>query len=225
MPVWARSRANTFSRALGGLSSMATVPPRMWARASDRRGCPAGISCDRRDDVHQARVNRAARHAVELRRRQRLHEGEPAFSLIARSPRVPSEPVPERITAMLALLLVLGERTKKKSMGRLQPPGDRLRHAGEHAVAEGHVLAGRDDVDVIGLHLQVDPGLPHRHRRRRWSSSTSKPWCVGSRCWIRTKAMPLSGGSSSGTARAPPARRRRRRCRRRGTHRFPRPWT
>ncbi len=47
----------------------------------------------------------------------------PAFSLIARRPSVPSEPIPERMTPMLLSCQSSARERKKKSIGRRSPRG------------------------------------------------------------------------------------------------------
>ena len=47
----------------------------------------------------------------------------PAFSLMARRPSVPSEPMPERITPMLRSCRSSARERKKKSIGRRRPRG------------------------------------------------------------------------------------------------------
>ena len=149
----------------------------------------------------------------------------PAFSLIARSPSVPSEPMPEgsrRCCAPAGPRRASERRSRWAGSGPAATPAAQV----QLAVQDRHVLVRRDDVDVIGLDRAADPWPETGIRVARWSSSTSIPLCVGSRCWTTTKAMPaVAGARASGTARAPPARRRRRRCRRRETAPVPPPRT
>lgn len=47
----------------------------------------------------------------------------PAFSLMARRPSVPSEPIPDRMTPMLRVSQSSARERKKKSIGRRKPRG------------------------------------------------------------------------------------------------------
>ena len=164
-------------RAIGEDARRAAPPPaRRRPRGPHRSRCGA---CRRTSPTSSACTNAA-----------------PAFSLMARSPSVPSDPMPGQNHADAALLLVLGERAKEEVDGQVQSPGRRLRQQVQLAVQQRHVLVRRDHVDVIGLDRQADPS-PARTGIvvARWSSSTSIPLCVGSRCWTTTKAMPLSAGT------------------------------
>ncbi len=158
MPVWARSRANTFSSALRALSSIGDVAAAgCAARARDRRRCARAAPPPARRRPRGPRRSRCGACCRTSPTSGACTNAAPAFSLIARSPSVPSEPIPERITPMLRLLLVLGERAKEEIDGKVQAPRRRLRHEVQRAVQQRHVLAGRDDVDVIGLDRQADP--------------------------------------------------------------------
>ena len=75
----------------------------------------------------------------------------PAFSLMARSPIVPSEPMPERMTPMLCILPVLGQGAEEKIDGETQAAGSRRLEQVQHAVQNGHVLVGWDHIDAVRL--------------------------------------------------------------------------
>ena len=87
----------------------------------------------------------------------------PAFSLMARSPIVPSEPMPERMTPMLALLPVLGQGAEEEIDGETQAAGRRRLEQVQHPVQDGHVLVGGDHVDAVRLDPHPVPDLEDLH--------------------------------------------------------------
>ena len=90
----------------------------------------------------------------------------PAFSLMARRPSVPSEPMPERMTPMLRSCWSSASERKKKSIGRFRPRGDACGRRCSAPCRSDMSLFGRDHVDVVGLDLQPVLGLRDRHGRR-----------------------------------------------------------
>ncbi len=87
----------------------------------------------------------------------------PAFSLMARRPSVPSEPMPERMTPMLLSCWSSARERKKKSIGRRSPRGAAGSKQVQRPVEDGHVLVGRDHVDVVRLDLHAVPDLDDLH--------------------------------------------------------------
>ena len=91
----------------------------------------------------------------------------PAFSLIERRPSVPSEPMPERITAMPRACWSSASERKKKSMGKFRPRGETCGKRWSIPCSSDIVLAGRDHVDVVPLDSSLrSSALRDRHVRR-----------------------------------------------------------
>ena len=89
----------------------------------------------------------------------------PPAALTALSPSVPCDPVPLRMMQIAFSSLIVGQRAQKEIDRRL--PAAALHRPGqaEHAAGDGHVLVGRDDVDVVGL----DGHAVRRPRRPAWT--------------------------------------------------------
>jgi len=83
----------------------------------------------------------------------------PAFSFIARSPSVPSEPIPESTTPIL-LVLVLGKRAEEEVIGS-SAPGRCLGQQVQGPVKNRQSLL-ENQVDVVDLDPQSVLGLKHR---------------------------------------------------------------
>ena len=67
----------------------------------------------------------------------------------------------------------------------------------EPAMQNRDIGVGRDDVHVIGLNDRTIDGFAERHGGRFGQRFAKKAGCVGSKCWISTKAIPVSGGEMS----------------------------
>ena len=117
-------------------------------------------------------------------------------------------PVPERTTPIArpsAPPRASGRRGRSAGAGRAAA----ARGAAQDAAADGHVVFGRDDVDVVRLHPQavldlVSTGIAVARAR----SSGNRLACLGARCCTSTKAMPVSAGSALSSwvkASSPPA--------------------
>src|ERR1039457_723654 len=75
----------------------------------------------------------------------------PPSPLTARTPRVPSVPVPESHDANRPLALILGQRAEEE-VNRQTPPAGRHRFQQlQRAVQKSHVAIRRDDVGEVGL--------------------------------------------------------------------------
>ena len=88
----------------------------------------------------------------------------PAFSLMARAPCVPSEPMPESSTPMLDPCRSSARERKKKSIGRRRPRGAVGSKRCSLPCRMRHVLVGRDHVDAVRLDLHPVPDLRDLHR-------------------------------------------------------------
>ena len=75
----------------------------------------------------------------------------PPSAFIARIPREPSEPVPERMMPTAFCPLVLGKRPEKRINRHMLGMGFGARQKPELAVKDGHERIGRYDVYMVGF--------------------------------------------------------------------------
>ena len=115
----------------------------------------------------------------------------PPFSLMARRPSVPSEPIPDRMTPMLRSCWSSARERKKKSIGRRRPCGAMRSSRCRHPVEDGHVFVRRDHIDAVRLNRGAILDLKDLHGGGALEQFRHELLCVGSRCWTMTKAMPL----------------------------------
>ncbi len=132
----------------------------------------------------------------------------PDFSLIARSPKTPSEPMPERITAIACSLHSSASERKKKSIGRRKPRGVIGSCRCSFPWRNDKSLFG--GITNIWLGSTTNPSLASVTGMvvKRRSNSGRALACSGDKCWITTKAMPASAGTcvkNCSRASSPPA--------------------
>src|SRR6266478_6477327 len=133
----------------------------------------------------------------------------PPSALMALNPSVPSEAVPERITPIAWLFRSAASERKKRSMGRCSfaVPLSRGRRVSTSCEITMSALGGitwtRSGSRRIPFSTWVTIIVVALAR-----ASLRKLGCVRSRCWTRTRAIPLPAGrclSSSVKASSPPA--------------------
>jgi hypothetical protein len=118
LPVWARRRRKTFSRALccfpsSGASGRRTAAAWRWKETIFSGSSSAGAT------TSASPASMALRGMLSnLAEVSAWTKATPAFSLIALRPRVPSEPMPESTTPMLRSCRSSASERKKKSIGR-----------------------------------------------------------------------------------------------------------
>src|SRR5579871_1614393 len=88
----------------------------------------------------------------------------PPSVLMAFSPMVPSEAVPERITPIARLPRVFGQRAKEVVDRQVLRPRLPPSHQVECPVSDAHHLVGGNDVDVVWFHRHALFHLRHGHR-------------------------------------------------------------
>ena len=132
----------------------------------------------------------------------------PFFSFKAQIPALPSEPMPERMTPIPCSCRSSASERKKKSIGRRSP----LASIGSNSWSTPFNI----DILLFGgiTYTQFDLTVMRSFTWKtfifeiRWSNSGNKPFCVGSRCWITTYAIPLFSGTlprNCSNASSPPA--------------------
>ena len=97
----------------------------------------------RQHQVHEAGVDGAAGHAVELRRSSSWAITRPPASWMARIPREPSLPVPDRMIADGPRAGVLGQRAQERVDGQEQALARVALGEVQPAVGDHHLVPGR----------------------------------------------------------------------------------
>ena len=123
----------------------------------------AGQLLRRGDDVGQPGVDGAAGHAVELGRGRRLHEDHPGLFLDGPEAQRAVGAHAREDDADAPLLPVVGQGAEEEIDRQAQAPGRRRVEQVQHPVQDGHVLVGRDHVDVVRLDLHPVLDLDDRH--------------------------------------------------------------
>ena len=154
----------------------------------------------RKDVIHQPGGDRAARHVAELGRLRVLRDGQPAAAPDRPHPQGPVRAGPGKEDADRPLLPVFRQGAEEEVDGH--PNAVLLDRLGqiEDSVADAQVLIGRNDVNAVGFN-------GHRilacttFMRVCWArSSGSRLAWAGARCWMTTKAAPLSAGMAAKNA-------------------------
>ena len=131
----------------------------------------------------------------------------PPAALMAFSPRVPSEPVPESSTPIEAGPCCSASAVKKSSIGcrrRASDPGVSLSTPWPSVIR----LLGGITYTQLGSTLIASPASTTGIAVAFDKIAARALSCVGSKCWIRTKAMPGLAGRvlrSDVNAASPPA--------------------
>ena len=137
----------------------------IWMTSEPRQ--LAGELCRRHGRVDDAGVNRALRHAGELRRRGILDQRDAVLGLDRLESRGAVGGGARHDDGDGLAAEVGRQRAEEEVDGQVRPPRiARARQQRERAVEDAGVGVGRDDVDVIALDGHAVADLDHRHRRR-----------------------------------------------------------
>ena len=116
-----------------------------------------------RNDIRQARVDRASRHSVKLGRRRILNQDQPALFLDAPKSQRPIGPHAGKNHTNTQGLLILGQRSQEKINWETQPACGGRGEQMEYPVEYRHVLVGRNDIDTVRHHPSAILDLDHFH--------------------------------------------------------------
>ncbi len=88
---------------------------------------------------------------------------QPPSALIACTPIVPSEAIPDRTTPIACSFRSSASDRKNRSIGRWRPLASVRGESFRTPFKQAHIVIGRNDVDVIRLQRHSVPHLGHRH--------------------------------------------------------------
>ncbi len=143
----------------------------------------------------------------------------PPASLMARTPRVPSLPVPESTMPMANSRWSSARDWKKKSIGKRWPRGTTGSSRCSAPLQKCHVVVGRDDVGAVDLDRHAVFHLKHLHAGVVANQLAEHAFVVGEP-GAAPAQRPCRGLCRRACRRrrpqTPPGRRRKHRCRRWG---------